>query len=56
MRTDVGREDGRPRGAVLWPLGLLLTALAGGFGMWHALMHDGDPRASYDRLVQGTPR
>ena len=61
MRTDAGqREGGRPRGAVLWPLGLLLTAVAGGFGMWHALMRDPDPpavahgRAIDDRLVQGT--
>jgi hypothetical protein len=61
MRTDAEREGGRPRGAVLWPLGLLLTAVASGFGMWHALMRDTDAPAAYgrtlaDRLVQGTSR
>ena len=39
MRTD-GRELGRPRGAVLGPLGLLLAALATGFGMWHVLTRE----------------
>jgi hypothetical protein len=39
MRMD-GRELRRPRGAVLGPLGLLLIAVATGFGMWHVLMQD----------------
>ena len=61
MRTDAEREGGRPRGAVLWPLGLLLTAVAIGFGMWHALMRESDAPTAYDRtiaarLVQGTSR
>jgi hypothetical protein len=41
MRTDGGRVLGRPRGAVLRPLGLLLVAALTGFGMWHVLVHDG---------------
>jgi hypothetical protein len=62
MGTDSGRGGGRPRGAVLWPLGLLLTAVASGFGMWHALMRDGSASGSAyvrigdDRLLQGTSR
>ena len=62
MRTGAGEESGRPRGAVLWPLGLLLTAVASGFGMWHALMRvDAAPSSAYDRpaddgLLQGTSR
>jgi hypothetical protein len=64
MRTDGGREMGRPRGAVLWPLGLLLTAVATGFGMWHALMHDvltpaaalATEGASERQLVRGAAR
>ena len=40
MRTDGRRGFRRPRGAVLRPLGLLIAAVAGGFGMWHALMQD----------------
>lgn len=62
MRTGAGEESGRPRGAVLWPLGLLLTAVACGFGMWHALTRaDAAPSSAYDhavddRLVHGTSR
>ena len=40
MRTDGRRDLGRPRGAVLGPLGLLLAAVATGFGMWHVLMRE----------------
>jgi hypothetical protein len=43
MRTDGRRGFRRPRGAVLRPLGLLIAAVAGGFGMWHALMQDRGP-------------
>ncbi len=43
MRTDGRREHRRPRGAVLGPLGLLLAALATGFGMWHVLTREPDP-------------
>lgn len=39
MRTD-GRRRGRPRGAVLGPLGLIIAAVATGFGMWHVLMRE----------------
>ncbi len=39
MRTE-GRRRGRPRGAVLGPLGLIIVAVATGFGMWHALMRE----------------
>lgn len=41
MRTDGRRELRRPVGAVLRPLGLLVAAVASGFGMWHALVQDG---------------
>ena len=41
MRTDGRRELRRPAGAVLRPLGMLVAAVASGFGMWHALMQDG---------------
>lgn len=40
MRTDGRRGLRRPRGAVLRPLGILIAAVAGGVGMWHALMQD----------------
>jgi hypothetical protein len=40
MRTDGRRERRRPRGAVLGPLGLLLAAVATGFGMWHVLTRE----------------
>ena len=43
MRTDGRRDIGRPRGAVLGPLGLLIAALATGFGMWHVLMREPAP-------------
>ena len=66
MRTDGGRRRQRPRGAVIGPVGLLLAAAITGFGMWHALMHDGGapkaPRLSrqdhqtHDQLVDGAPR
>jgi hypothetical protein len=50
MRMD-GREIGRPRGAVLGPLGLLLAAVMSAFGLWHALTNDrvsaGDERLSH---------
>ena len=41
MRTDGRRELRRPVGALLRPLGFLVFAIAGGFGMWHALVEDG---------------
>ena len=59
MRTDGRRDAERPRGAVLGPLALLLAAAATGFGMWHALMHDGvdaAPPVAANRLVHGTSR
>ena len=66
MRTDGGRRRQRPRGAVIGPLGLLLAAAITGFGMWHALTHDGEaPKAerlsrqdhpTHDQLVDGAPR
>lgn len=49
MRMDGGRRRQRPRGAVIGPLGLLLAAVATGFGMWHALMHEDRP-AQTERL------
>jgi hypothetical protein len=45
MRMDGRREHRRPRGAVLGPLGLLLAALATGFGMWHVLTREPEPVA-----------
>ena len=45
MRTDGRRNDGRPRGAVLRPLVLLIAAVMTGFGMWHALTRDDHPSA-----------
>ena len=50
MRTDGGRRRQRPRGAVIGPLGLLLAAALTGFGMWHALMHDGGDAPDAERL------
>jgi len=51
---------------VIGPLGLLLAAAITGFGMWHALTHDGEaPKAerlsrqdhpTHDQLVDGAPR
>ncbi len=41
MRTEGRRELRRPVGAVLRPVGLLVAAVASGFGMWHALVQDG---------------
>ncbi|HXJ32764.1 MAG TPA: hypothetical protein VMS22_01890 [Candidatus Eisenbacteria bacterium] len=41
MRRDDGRAaGGRPRGAILRPLVLLIAAVATGFGMWRVLMND----------------
>lgn len=54
MRTDGRRGFRRPRGAVLRPLGLLIAAVAGGYGMWHALMQDrGHDDAIVRRLSRG---
>ncbi len=40
MRRDGRAAGGRPRGAILRPLVLLIAAVATGFGMWHVLMND----------------
>ena len=55
MRTE-GRRRGRPRGAVLGPLGLIIVAVATGFGMWHVLMREpvepaGEPLSQQHAVV-----
>ncbi len=56
MRTDGRRELRRPAGAVLRPLGLLVAAVASGFGMWHALMQDAAVHADRTALRETAQR